>query len=51
MSFWVSSAKQLGLVDTGDGIRFEGEMVKEQQQQQQQQHQEHAFAANVQVHS
>lgn len=52
-SYWVSSAKQLGLVDTSDGIRFEGDMVKDQQQQQQHHHhqQDHASSTDVQVHS
>jgi hypothetical protein len=39
-SYWVSSAKTLGLADTGDGIRFEVELAKEQQQEQQQQQQQ-----------
>ncbi|GAX15941.1 hypothetical protein FisN_22Hh209 [Fistulifera solaris] len=38
-SYWVSSAKSLGLVDTGDGICFEADaenQVKDEEQQQQQ---------------
>jgi len=33
-SYWVSSAKNLGLVDTNDGIRFDADLAKERQQQQ-----------------
>jgi hypothetical protein len=39
-SYWVSSAKSLGLVDTGDGICFEADadsQVKDEEQQQEQQ--------------
>ena len=41
-SYWVSSAKTLGLLDTGDGICFEGDannQPKEEEEQQQQQEQ------------
>jgi len=34
-SYWVQSAKSLGLVDTGSGIRFDTDLAKQQQQQQQ----------------
>jgi len=35
-TYWVSSAKTMGLVDTGSGIRFDNDLAKEQFRQQQQ---------------
>ena len=43
-SYWVSSAKSLGLVDTENGIRFDADLAKEH-------HQEHQASADVPVHT
>jgi hypothetical protein len=37
-TYWVDSAKALGLIDTENGIRFEHEFLKEQQERRQKKH-------------